>query len=104
MEVQKRVNRAVRDAAEQLEPYQDLDIPLVVVLDNHRQVGLCGPDKHALRSLFGELYYTKTVDTRTGTALGGVAMEHQDDGAPLACGARPYISAVLVNLPHFRLD
>src|SRR5207249_4689891 len=99
MALQKRVNRAVRNAADQLEPYRILDIPLVVVLDNHRQVGISGPDNHALRSLFGELYFIKTVDTMTGADFGDVAMEHQDDGAPLASGARPYVSAVLVNLP-----
>ena len=40
MALQKRMNHTVRNGADQLAPYQNDRMPLVVALDNHRQIGL----------------------------------------------------------------
>jgi hypothetical protein len=78
---QKRIDRRVRAAAGQLAPYADLGIPLVILLDNHRQVGLEGLGLEAVAALFGGL------DT------------NWNPDAPLVRGMRDYVSAVLVNEP-----
>ena len=54
MSLQKRANRLVRDAAEQLAPYVTYNLPTVIMLDNYRQKGI-GLDKHTFGALFGEL-------------------------------------------------
>jgi hypothetical protein len=84
---QKRIDRRVRAAADQLAPYADLDIPLVVLLDNHRQVRLEGLGLEALAALFGDLMN-----------------DAWNPDAPLVRGARDYISAVLVNEPCVWFD
>ena len=40
MSLQKRANRLVRDAAEQLLPYADSGHPMIIVLDNYCQKGI----------------------------------------------------------------
>jgi hypothetical protein len=47
MSLQKRANRLVRDAAEQLVPYATNNRPTLVMLDNYRQKGI-SLDKHTL--------------------------------------------------------
>lgn len=103
MVLQKRINRAVRRAADQLEPYADISLPLVIVLDNHRKVGL-PLGFHELVSLFGEQNFTFTIDAEVGEMVGQPTIEHQEDGSPFAGGERSYISAVLVNEPEYRFD
>lgn len=103
MSLQKRINRAVRHAAEQLAPYADLGIPLLVVLDNHRQVGL-QLKRHELVSLFGEQRIVLTLDTATGKQIGEPVLQHEEDGSPFAGGARAFVSAVIVNEPVYRFD
>ena len=103
MVLQKRINRAVRNAADQLKPYADLGLSLVIVLDNHRQVGL-SLEYRELVSLFGEQYFTFKIDSVTGNQVDQPVFEHQDDGSPFASGERSYISAVLVNEPGCRFD
>src|SRR3990172_4869582 len=68
MTLQKRANRLVRDAAEQLLPYAGTNLPMVIALDNYRQVGI-SLDKHTLSSLFGELEALITIDLETGGAV-----------------------------------
>lgn len=103
MTLQKRINRAVKRAANQLAPYSDLGLPLLVVLDNHRQVGL-QLKRHELLSLFGEQKIVLTVDPQNGRQMGDAVLEHEDDGSPFASGARPYVSAVIVNEAGYRFD
>lgn len=103
MSLQKRINRAVRHAADQLAPYADLGVPLLVVLDNHRQVGL-QLKRNELESLFGEQKVVLTIDLETGRQLGDAVLEHEDDGSPFAGGARSFVSAVIVNEPEYRFD
>lgn len=103
MQLQKRINRAVRDAADQLKPYADLGLSLVIVLDNHRRIGLPLRDRELI-CLFGEQSITFKIDPEIGNRISPPELKHQDDGAPFAHGDRPYISAVLVNEPACRLD
>jgi hypothetical protein len=84
---QQRIDRRVRAAAAQLSPYRDLGLPLVVVLDNHRQVRLEGLGLEALVPLFG---------SGAGSAW--------NPDAPLLRGERDYVSAVVVNEPSVRFD
>ena len=100
MTIQRRVNRLVRDAAEQLLPYADAGLPMVVGLDNYRQKGV-GLDKHSLRSLFGELVVQIETDSTTGAPL-SEAWVHRDDGSPLAGGRNRHVSAILVVIPTER--
>jgi len=102
MTLQKRANRLVRDAAEQLLPYAATNLPMVIALDNYRQVGI-SLDKHTLSSLFGELEALITIDLETG---GAVRREwtREDDGSPLAGGRNQHVSAVLVLEPLERFD
>lgn len=86
---------AVRHAAKQLRPYKDLRIPLVVVLDNWRQLGVV-LDWPVLIQLLGEATVRMLVERDTGTAKdvhwapGGGQVLHPEQ--------KTYVSAVLVNL------
>jgi hypothetical protein len=102
MSVQKRANRLVRDAAEQLLPYAGTGLPMVVALDNYRQKGI-GLDKHTLGGLFGELQAHVRIDLKTGDNL-GEDWVRVDDGSPLAGGRNRHISAVVVLIPTERFD
>jgi hypothetical protein len=51
MSLQKRANRLVRDAAEQLAPYATDNLPTIIMLDNYRQKGI-GLDRHTFRRAF----------------------------------------------------
>jgi hypothetical protein len=53
MSLQKRANRLVRDAAEQLVPYATNSRPAPVMLDNYRQKGI-SLDKHTLGCVRGD--------------------------------------------------
>jgi hypothetical protein len=86
MSLQKRANRLVRDAAEQLLPYADLGLPMVIGLDNYRQKG-SSLDERTLGGLFGELQVHIRVDPTTGENFGR-AWVRVDDGSPLA-GRKP---------------
>jgi len=102
MTLQKRANRLVRDAAEQLLPYAGTNLPMVIALDNYRQVGI-SLDKHTLSSLFGELEALITIDLETGGAV-RQGWTREDDGSPLAGGRNQHVSAVLVLEPLERFD
>jgi hypothetical protein len=101
MALQKRINRAVRNAADQLEPYALEAIPLVITLDNHRQVGL-NIGHIELIELFGQIGYGITIDTTTGRTV-SEGWEQNDD-CPLVPGRRDFVSAVIVNIPEWRDD
>ena len=43
-------------------------------------------------------------DRETGRQTGEAVLQHEDDGSPFACGARAFVSAVIVNESAWRLD
>lgn len=45
-----------------------------------------------------------TVDPETGRQVGEAVLEHDEDGSPFAGGARPFVSAVIVNEAEYRFD
>ena len=102
MSLQKRANRLVRDAAEQLLPYADSNFPMIIVLDNHRQKGI-SLDHHTLGGLFGELQVQIRSDPTTGENL-GEAWVRSDDGSPLAGGRNRHVSAVVALVAGERFD
>lgn len=102
MSLQKRANRLVRDAAEQLLPYAGKGLPTVIALDNYRQKGI-SLDEHTLGGLFGELQMRIEIDPNTGRSL-GEAWVRSDDGSPRAGSRNQHVSAVLAIIPVERFD
>jgi hypothetical protein len=102
MSLQKRANRLVRDAAEQLLPYADSGHPMIIVLDNYRQKGI-SLDHHTLGGLFGELQVQIRINPTTGENL-GEAWVRSDDGSPLAGGRNQHVSAVAALIAGVRFD
>jgi hypothetical protein len=99
--VPNRMRTAVRHAAAQLKPYADLAIPLVVVLDNWRQVGiLLKPIQ--LVQVFGNVVFRAPV-LDGGSRLGEVHKFH-DGNRCLTDQHRTYVSAVAVNIPSERYN
>lgn len=88
------VRKALKIASEQLNPYQDLKIPMVVVLDNWRQLNI-DLSPLILSSLLGELGIHMQVDMSTGQAFD----VHWKPGnnQMLRVDEKSYISAVGVN-------
>lgn len=82
MSLQKRANRLVQRAAEQLLPYVPTGVPMLIMLDNYRQKGI-SLDEHTLAALFGELKVRIEIDPTTEHAV-SEAWLHVDDGSPLA--------------------
>ena len=102
MALQKRVQRLVKDAAEQILEYSGSGLPMVVALDNWRQIGV-HLDKHSLGSLFGELQFVQTIDTSTGRVIES-RWERKDDNSPLHGGRNAHISAVVGVIAGKRFD
>lgn len=102
MSLQKRANRLVRDAAEQLLPYVDAGLPMIIMLDNYRQKGI-SLDHHTLGGLFGELQVQIRINPTTGENL-GEAWVRSDDGSPLAGGRNRHVSAVAALVAGERFD
>ena len=99
MSLQKRINRVVCKAADQLEPYSVMHIPLVVALDNWRQVGLSlGPSD--LIQIFGLVEVTGMFDPSTGES--GKFRWALGDDSPLGEGRRTHVSAVAAVFPESR--
>ena len=90
MTLQKRVQRLVKDAAERIQFCASYGLPMVVALDNWRQVGV-HLNHHSLDSLFGELQVVQTIDTATGQMIES-RWERKDDNRPLS-GGRTRMSA-----------
>lgn len=102
MSLQRRVNRLVKDAANQMKPYAAYGLPIVVGLDNWRQVAVpC--DLHSLSGLLGELAFTITIDSTTGDAV-AEGWAHADDNSPLANGGQDHVSAVFCLISGTRFD
>ena len=103
MSLQKRVNRLVADAAKQTLEYARYGFPIVIALDNWRQVGV-HLDEESLTSLFGEAELQITIDPSTGAQVGSKQLVRKDDGSPLYDGKNKHVSAVVVVLPCQRFD
>ena len=82
----KRLDTAVRRAARQLGPYREEAIPLLVVLDNHRRVGL-PLEPIDLIQLFGSVQVHASLDTLTGT-VGPPQWQHGTSAIRQARGMR----------------
>lgn len=102
MSLQKRANRLLRDAADQLLPYAGTGLPMIIALDNYRQKGI-SLDKHTLGGLFGALQVQIRIDPTTGRTV-EEAWVRPDDGSPLAGGRNQHVSAVLALIPVERFD
>lgn len=92
-----RIRTAVQHAANQLRPYETLNIPMIVVLDNWRQVGIPSNALDLRNALFGTLSVRKQVypsETR--------GRWHHGKGQRLNKNQGNYISAVAWNLPKMR--
>lgn len=93
MTLQKRVNRLVADAAKQMQPYVGSGLPIVIALDNWRQISLL-LDAHTLRSLFVEPGVVLEIDRTTGETVAG-GTQRVDNNSPLKAGRNPHVSAVI---------
>jgi hypothetical protein len=96
----RRIRTAVQHASEQLSPYKSLSIPMLVVLDNWRRVGIPSSVLDLRNALFGKLEVRKPFDP-TGTSH-APARWHHGKGQLLNTIQRNYISAVAWNLPKVR--
>jgi hypothetical protein len=93
----KRLRGPVELAAKQLRPYRVLGIPMIVVVDNARRVGVSLATID-LTQLLGVTEIRVPIDPTTG-AKAGRARLHHGHGQMLTPTRRQYVSAVAVNLP-----
>jgi len=94
----KRIRGPVNHAAKQLKPYADLEIPMIIVLDNFKKIGLpIGPLE--MIQLFGTLEVRERINVTNGRS--GKAHWHHGKGRTLDLNSRrkEYISAIAMNLP-----
>jgi len=102
-DLQSKINAGpIPRAAQQLAPYTTAGFPLIVVLDNHRQMGVPLGDVYLVQ-IFGSLEYAFTTDQSTGEVLSEGWVHRQSDSAT-GHMKRPYISAVVVNQPTKRFE
>jgi DUF2934 family protein len=102
-DLQERINSgAISHAAEQLAPYRHDPLPRVVVLDNHRQIGI-SLDTVTLIQIFGTLQYEFAINTETGASV-SEGWAHSNKDYAVGDKRRSYISAVAVNIPTRRFD
>ncbi|MEE8076841.1 MAG: hypothetical protein V3T60_14595 [Candidatus Binatia bacterium] len=93
----RRLRGPVEAAAEQLEPYRADGIPMIVVLDNARRVGI-PLGAIDLVQLLGAPEYVVPINVETG-ARPDPGHLHFGSGQVLTPNRRQYVSAVAVNLP-----
>jgi hypothetical protein len=102
-DLQKRINAGVvARASKQLAPYSNDRLPLVVVVDNHRQIGISLGTLELIQ-IFGTIQYEFTVDTATGSSV-SEGWAHSNADYAVGDKRRPHISAVVVNVPTQRFD
>jgi hypothetical protein len=90
----KRIRTAVKEAADQLRPYETLNIPMIVVLDDWQKVGIWSNVLDLRNALFGTLSVRKPV-----YPSGSPGRWHHGKGQQLNENLGNYISAVAWNLP-----
>jgi len=94
----KRMRTSVRHAARQLKPYAFLEIPMLVVLDNWRLVGIPSNVGFLRQALFGKLEFRLRLDVDKGILVGEPKLHH-GIGQTLHAERKNYISAVAWNMP-----
>ena len=96
-QILRRLRGPVKHAAKQLKPYATINIPMIVVLDNARRVGVpLSPIE--LIQLLGEIEYRVPVNLATGQPAGPTT-KHHGSGQVLTPTQKRYISAIAVNRP-----
>lgn len=98
----RRIRTAVQNAAAQLRPYRILNIPMLIVLDNWRLVGIPSNIVDLRNALFGTLEFRMPVDLDSGRAIMSEAHWHHGKGQFFNSREKLYISAVAWNLPKIR--
>ncbi len=93
----KRLCGPVKLAAKQLKPYRVLRIPMIVVVDNARRVGVSLATMDLIQ-LLGVTEIRVPVNLTTGARAGGARLHH-GHGQILTPTQKQYISAVAVNFP-----
>jgi hypothetical protein len=95
----KPISGAIDEARRQLRPYRGDAIPMLVVLDPWRQLGIdLSPE--ILIQIFGELQFVVPI-ARQGGQAGETSLAH-GGGRTIGEDAGTYLSAVLVNLASSR--
>ncbi len=94
-----RLRTAVRHGSIQLKPYRHLNIPMIVVLDNHRRVGI-SLGKTDLINLLGTQEICQPINVDTGDPVGSPYFQGSDQSFHvLSPQHNRHVSAVAVNLP-----
>jgi hypothetical protein len=94
----RRIRTAVQHASRQLEPYRELKIPMLVVLDNWRLVGIPSNVGFLRQALFGNLEFRMLLPKNNETQFEG-PFAHHGGGQTLHPERKTYISAVAWNMP-----
>jgi hypothetical protein len=95
----KRIRTAVGNGAEQLRPYSDLCIPMLIILDNWRRVGIPSNVIDLRNALFGTLEFRFPVNHDTGAGVMEDAGWHHGGGQFFNEQEKRYVSAVAWNVP-----
>lgn len=93
----KRIRNTVMHAADQLRPYKNLTIPMLVILDNYRRIGIPSNILDLRNALFGTLEIRRRFDPDCQTL--DPPRWHHGKGQRLNSEIGKYISAVAWNLP-----
>lgn len=96
----ERIRRAVRRAKKQLGPYRELGVPMLIVLDNWRQVGIPSNIEDLRNAVFGTGEFRQAI-SQGGKEVGPTRWHH-GLGQMLNSNWGSYISAVAWNLPKTR--
>ena len=102
--ISKRIRTAVRNATKQLRSYRDLGIPMLIMLDNWRMVGIPSNIIDLRIALFGTPEFRVPIDLCGGREDVKEAYWHHGGGQVFNERESLYISAVAWNLPKFRFD
>jgi hypothetical protein len=94
----KRIRTAVKHAARQLKPYQALQVPMLIVLDNWRMVGIPSDIGFLREALFGSFQFRFRISKDHGIRLEGPKLHH-GAGQTLHPERKFYVSAVAWNMP-----
>lgn len=93
----KRMQVAIQNGARQLKPYAGLNLPLVVVLDNHRCCNIPSNVEFLRDAAFGQTQFRADWDPIRGEL--GELQIHHGAGQVLSFSRKTYISAVMWNIP-----
>jgi len=98
-EMLPKLRTAVKRAANQLKWYRDLSLPMLVILDDARHVGIT-LQKLDLENLFGSQVICQPINTQTGEVAGAPYRTGDPDSFfVLSEDYLRHVSAIAVNLP-----